>query len=310
MSALQTMRDAFWDKVYEQARNDKDVFIVSADMGAPALDKFRRDMPSQYIYTGIAEQNTILVSAGLAMKGKKVYAYAIAPFITMRCYEQIRLYCAGMNLPISVVGVGAGVGYEDSGPTHHSVEDITILRGLPHMHILSPSDNNMVKSFADLAYEKKGPDYIRLERQPYGDIYDKDAKFDDGFAVVRSVEEVTLVATGCMVHNALEVADLLREKGVRVGVIDVYQIPSHSQKFIDVLSDVKVAYTMEEQTLPGGFGSYICETVMDHGLPIKVNRIGFDFSDGYCYTYGGRKAIWKDNKIDAESIVMRIEKEI
>lgn len=309
MDTKQTMRDAFWDRVYDQAKNDRNVFIVSADMGAPSLDKFRRDMPAQYIYTGIAEQNTILVSAGLAMKGKKVYAYAIAPFITMRCYEQIRLYCAGMNLPISVVGVGAGCGYEDSGPTHHSVEDITILRGLPNMRILSPSDNHMVRKIADMAYEKKGPEYIRLDRQPFGDIYNVDTQFDKGFFVLRPVRKLTLVATGCMVHTALAVADKLMEKGIEVGVLDVYQIPIHSQEFVDTLSKANVLYTIEEQTLPGGFSSYMCELMMDHGLQSMVHRIGFDFSKGYCYTYGGRTNIWKDYAMDAESIYARIVKE-
>ena len=122
-----TMRDTFWNRVYELAKEDKDVIVVAADMGAPALDKFRTDLTNQFVNAGIAEQNAMLISTGLALAGKKVFVYAIAPFITMRCYEQIRNYPAGMDLPVTVVGVGAGFSYEDSGPTHHSIEDITIL---------------------------------------------------------------------------------------------------------------------------------------------------------------------------------------
>ena len=127
------MRDALFNRLYEIAKNDKDVVIVSADMGAPALDRFRRDLSNQFINTGIAEQNTILVSAGLTLGNKKVFAYAIAPFITLRCYEQIKIELAAMNIPVTLIGVGAGFSYDDSGPTHHTLEDLSIMRVLPNI---------------------------------------------------------------------------------------------------------------------------------------------------------------------------------
>lgn len=172
-----TMRDTFWNRVYDLAKEDKYVIVVSADMGAPALDKFRRDFTHQYVNAGIAEQNAMLISTGLALAGKKVFVYAIAPFITMRCYEQIRIYPAGMDLPVTIVGVGAGICYEESGPTHHSVEDISIMRCLPNMQIFSASDNNMTAKFADMAYESKHPCYVRLDRIVLPNIYDEKETF-------------------------------------------------------------------------------------------------------------------------------------
>jgi transketolase len=159
-----TMRDSFFDTLYKIARRDPDVMLVDADMGAPSLDKFRRDMPAQFVNVGIAEQNAISVAAGLTLGGKKAFAYAIAPFITLRCYEQIKVNMCSMKIPVACVGVGAGFSYEDSGPTHHTTEDIAIMRALPNMTIFNVSDNIMASACAKIAYEYESPLYVRLDR--------------------------------------------------------------------------------------------------------------------------------------------------
>ena len=298
-----TMRDTFWNRVYELARDDKDVMLVIADMGAPSLDKFRKDFPNQFINVGIAEQDAILIAAGMAIKGKKVYAYAIAPFITMRCYEQIRLYPAAMNLHITVVGVGAGVCYEESGPTHHAVEDVSLLRILPNMKIYSASDNNMTRKFADFTYQNHGPSYVRLDRIPLPNIYPTDADFTMGLGVLRPVKKKTIIATGCMVGTALKAYEKLAAQGIEIGVLDAYRIPVEKAIFKELTKGVEKIYVLEEHTLPGGLGSQICELVMDCDLPIKVRRFGFDFQEHYCYTYGGRDVIRAEYGLDADSIV-------
>jgi transketolase len=136
-----SMRDAFFSKLYDLAKNDRDIMVVSGDMGAPALDKFRRDYGNRFINIGIAEHNMIAVAAGLAREGKKVYTYAIAPFISSRCYEFSKVDASLMRIPIKLVGVGAGFGYDDSGPTHHTTEDISIMRVLPNFEVFSPADS-------------------------------------------------------------------------------------------------------------------------------------------------------------------------
>src|SRR5208337_802879 len=167
----QSQRDAFWEALYEVAKDNHDVIVISADMGAPALDVFKRDLPGQFLNVGIAEQNAITIAAGLSLAGKKVFTYAIAPFITLRCLEQIRVENAIMNIPITIVGVGAGFGYPDSGPTHHLVEDIAILRAMPHITINSMTDGVMSSAFAQLSCTGKNTNYIRLERQQFPDLY-------------------------------------------------------------------------------------------------------------------------------------------
>ena len=297
-----TMRDTFWNRVYELAKEDKDVIVVAADMGAPALDKFRTDLTNQFVNAGIAEQNAMLISTGLALAGKKVFVYAIAPFITMRCYEQIRNYPAGMDLPVTVVGVGAGFSYEDSGPTHHSIEDITILRCLPNMQIFSASDNNMTAKFADMAYESKHPNYMRLDRIVLPNIYDEGYNFESGIGVLRKVADINILSTGNMIHTALEVSDKLKEEGIDVGVIDAYKLPINYEVFKDTVANAKKIVTLEEHTLPGGLGSNVCEAVMDCGLPIQVKRLGLDFSKKYCYVYGGREVIHSAYGLNVESV--------
>ena len=146
-----TQRDAFWNKIYDLAKDNKDIVVVSADMGAPSLDKYRTDLPAQFINVGIAEQNGILVASGLARAGKRVFVYAIAPFITFRCLEQIRVNNSIMKIPITVVGVGAGFGYEDSGPTHHMIEDFALIRCMPSLVVNSISDSTMSAAVAEMS---------------------------------------------------------------------------------------------------------------------------------------------------------------
>ncbi|MDJ0763087.1 MAG: transketolase C-terminal domain-containing protein [Myxococcota bacterium] len=298
-----TQRDAFWDGIYELALDDKDIYVVSADMGAPALDKFRKDLTNQYIDVGIAEQQAVGVAVGMALEGKKVYAYAIAPFITLRCYEHIRVSMASMNVPVTLVGVGAGFSYDDSGPTHHMVEDFNTLRALPHMTVHSVTDAPMASALASITRHMTGPDYVRLDRKPLPDIYKPDDDFTAGLKVLVPSETIAIVATGNMVHTALEASDVLRNKGIQAGVIDVYRLPIEPAGLLEALSGVACVITLEEHALPGGFGSAVCEVLADAGRQARIKRMGCDFSEGYCYAYGGRAHLQKLMGIDTEAVV-------
>ncbi|MEW5895576.1 MAG: transketolase C-terminal domain-containing protein [Candidatus Omnitrophota bacterium] len=300
-----TQRDAFWDTLYEMAHEDKSIVVVTADMGAPALDKFRKDYPSQFVNVGIAEQNGILVAAGLALTGKKVFAYAIAPFITLRCLEQIRVNDAIMKIPINIVGVGAGFGYQDSGPTHHIIEDIAVIRSMPNVQIQSVSDSVMAAAMPKLCCQLSTTRYIRLDRLILPALYDEGADFSNGFAVLKE-GSVYVVATGSMVHVALEVSGRLEKENFRLGVIDAYQIPL-SLNLTDILKTTKRVITLEEHFLPGGLGSAVCELLQDQEVNIPVKRIGITHQKQYCYDYGGRDAIRKYYDIDPDSVFLKIK---
>lgn len=301
---MQTQRDAFWDQLYLEAKNDRDLIIVSADMGAPSLDKFRRDYPHQFINTGIAEQNAILVGAGLAKEGKRVFIYAIASFLTLNCVEKIRVQCGMMKIPLNLVGVGAGFSYPDSGPTHHLIEDLSVMRSIPHMNILSMADSTMAKDFASRYREFNSPNYIRLERQARPTIYSGTIDWELGFNLLKEEGKTVVVTTGMMTHMAKTVL----EKHLQVAHLDLYRFPVNEAKLSDILTKYQNIITLEEHVLAGGLGSYILEIMADHGLTKNVTRLGIDGRQGYCYQYGGREELWNYCGIGEANLEMAIRK--
>ena len=301
-----SQRDAFWTRVYEIAKQHRDVVAISADMGAPALDDFRRNLPSQFVNVGIAEQNAILVASGLCMTGKNVFVYAIAPFIVLRCLEQTRVLNAIMDNPITIVGVGAGFGYEDSGPTHHITEDIAIMRAMPRIEVNSITDSVMASAFADISYNMKTTNYVRLDRLLSPDVYHANSDFSEGLSVLKKSNDVYIVATGNMVHAALEIARHLEKRKIHVGVIDVYKIPINTSTFIKLIRKSKKLISLEEHFLPGGLGSAVCEVLNDNNVFVPLKRLGLPIDKNYCYKYGGRETIRGYYGVDKRSI----EKEV
>ncbi len=304
---MPAMRDVFWNRIYEHAKNDRNIVILSADFSAPSLDRFRLELPAQYIRLGISEQNMILTAAGLALEGKRPFCYAIAPFLTMRCLEQIRLYAAGMNLPVVLVGVGAGFSYADSGYTHHALEDISLMRTLPHMQIFQPCDNASVSKMADMLLQLEGPAYLRLDRYGEESLAFQEETIGKGFQIVRPAQRITLAASGYMVKIATEVAERLQNDGISTGVVDICRIPVNEALYKN-LENTQELVVLEEHTLPGGLGSYLLEQTCDKGLPIAVHRVGLELSDGYPEEYSGRPALHKLYGIDAENIIQLVKR--
>ncbi len=165
------MRDVFFEKLYTIFQNDPNACFITADNGAPTLDKFATDFKDRYFTVGIAEQQMIGMAAGLALEGKKVYCYAIMPFITQRVFEQIRVDVCGHNLPVTMLGIGAGLAYDIMGITHHTLEDVSIMRTLPNLTIWSPSDSTAVDSIVKDSHDLQTPQYIRFDRMGVPEIY-------------------------------------------------------------------------------------------------------------------------------------------
>ncbi|MCM8767606.1 MAG: 1-deoxy-D-xylulose-5-phosphate synthase [Candidatus Omnitrophica bacterium] len=300
-----TMRDSFFDSLYKIAKKDKNVYLITADMGAPSLDKYRVDLKGQFINVGIAEENMVLIATGLSLCGKKVYIYAIMPFVTARCYEMLKVDLSLMNIPVTAIGVGAGFGYDDSGPTHHSTEDISIMRALPNFYIFSPSDSLMAYKLAEMTYKLKFPSYVRLDRKVLPLIYNKNDNFSDGLSVLKNGKDFYIIGTGNMTHRAIEVAEELEKFNINAGVIDLYRIkPINAELLIETIKATKGIITIEEHLLAGGMGSAIIEVLIDNGINLPVKRFGV--KDKYLYAYGGRENIQKICGLDKESIVKDI----
>lgn len=301
-----TQRDAFFQSLYKMAREDKNVVVVSADMSAPALDKFREDFPTQFVNVGIAEQNAIQIASGLAMTGKKVFAYAISPFITLRCLEQIRVSNAIMGIPIVIVGMGTGFSYCNDGPTHHLIEDIAVMRAFPKIKIVNLTDNVMAAAFAAISHKSGLTTYLRVDKDIYPDIYHID--YDFSLGIGKLCEGKNLVITsGPMTHVVREIIQARRFKNV--GHIDLFEIPINEAPFIGAIKGAKKIVTIEEHFLAGGMGSAVLEIMNDNGINIPVKRIGINLRDGYknCYMYGGRNIIRSCYGIDSKSLTKKIQ---
>ena len=279
---MKSQRDVFFDTLYDIAKRDKNVILISADMGAPSLDQWRENLPEQFINVGIAEANMIAVATGLALSGKKPFCYAITPFVTLRCYEAIKVNLCLMNLPVALVGVGAGFSYDDSGPTHHATEDISIMRALPNMTIYNASDSTLAAHFATLAYEAKGPVYVRLDREKLPQLYSSGQELGDGIALIRGGHSTLAFATGNLVSEVKRLKN--------ISLYDVWRLkPLNISSILAVTRGVKDVFTVEEHLLAGGLGSAIAEVFVDYGVQIPLKRVGI--RDKYYYTYGGRKNI-------------------
>ena len=297
------MRDAFISALYDIAVRDPNVIILSNDFGAPALDRFRADLPEQFINAAISEQNIISTAAGLAKGGKKVVVYSIATFITLRALEQIKVDLCVMNLPVTILAVGTGYAYSTDGPTHHATEDIAVMRVLSNIKIFSPSDSNMSGSLASSIINLDGPQYIRLDRGKYPIKHNFEDPIDNGFAIWRDSinRDVTLVSTGGMSHRAMAVSDALAAKGFSSMVVDLYKLkPLRSDLLSAIFSKCKAVVTIEEHTQNGGVGSIIAELIADNNLLIPLKRIAI--ADNQLYAYGVRDKLHLERGLDIETI--------
>lgn len=310
-----TMRDVFIEQIYHRMHDDDSIFFLSADFGSPKLDILREKFKDRFINVGIAEQNLINVSTGLALEGYTVYAYAIAPFLTMRAYEQIRvnlsLHAQLKEINVNLIGVGAGLSYDVSGPTHHCLEDISIMRTLPNIMVFSPSDWVLAQKFVDYSIRVKKPKYIRFDGKPLAQIYENidDVTLENGFCEIKKGSEICLVSTGYMTHRAVNVANMLAEDYIDVGVIDAFLLkPMNEDEFFETVKRYKCVITLEEAFInKGGLDSLVSCVMDSKNSNIKLKRMGF--KDAYVFEIGSRDYLHKLNNLDEESII-KIIKEI
>ncbi|MFN4226873.1 MAG: transketolase family protein [Candidatus Ratteibacteria bacterium] len=304
------LRELLIKEIYKKLKTNKKIFFLSDDFGAKFLDKLRNDFSKNFINVGIAEQNLINISIGLAYEGYIVFCYGISAFITMRCYEQLRilsLFSQIKKFNINIIGIGIGFSYDLSGPTHHCLEDISIIRTLPNFTIFSPYDANIIKHIVDFSVKNDGPKYIRIEGKPIKKVCHNKIKFNfsDGLSVLKEGNDFYIIGTGNMTHRAIEVAEELEKYNINAGVIDLYRIkPINSELLIETVKNTKGIITIEEHLLAGGMGSAVLEVLGDNQINLPVKRFGI--KDKYLYTYGGRENIQKICGLDKESIVKDI----
>jgi len=309
-----TQRDRFWTTWTALAEEDERLVLVTADMSAPALDEFRTRHPHRYINVGIAEQNMILVAAGLAQEGFLPAVYAIQPFVALRCYEQWKAVVCLMQLPVLGIGVGAGVSYQDSGPTHHAIEDLAIMRILPHMTVWNCSSNGRAAQAArnSVARQDDGyPSYVRLDRlgddNTTADIPSRRVLPRQGYDIHLFGPETTykpdkaIVTTGTLTYPLLRTA-----AKTCCTVIEVCRYPVGALAYdIGALFAPDARFlVVEENNDRGGLCAEFTEAVC--GLPVSVTHWGLNVSPGYGYHYG-RDRILTESRLTTEAIESWIE---
>lgn len=307
------MRDVFIEQIYNRMHEDDSIFFLTADFGSPKLDKLREKFKGRFINIGIAEQNLINVSTGLALEGFTVYAYAIAPFLTMRAYEQIRnnlsLLSQIKEVNVNLIGVGAGLSYDVSGPTHHCLEDISIMRTLPNITVFSPSDWVLCEKFVDYSIKNKKPKYIRFDGKPLPNIYEDAENIDlqKGFFELAKGEDVCLISTGYMTHTALKAIKKLSKDKIQIGLIDVFLIkPLSEDLFFEALKGYKYLITLEEAFIDkGGLDSLVANILGSRNSNIILKRMGF--KDAHVFNIGTREYLHKLNNLDEESIIKNVK---
>lgn len=279
------MRNAYLEKLYELAGKDKNVLGLISDNGAIVYDKFRRDLPKQYLNYGISEASMVASAAGLASCGKIPFAYTITNFLTMRAFEFIRNDVCLQNQNVKLVGIGCGFKYSVLGPTHHGTEDIALMRVLPNMTILSPASPKEAKKVTEAAYNIKGPVYIRLATSNDVEIYEEDYEFKVGKGTVLTEgEDLTIIATGAIVVEALKAVKELEGEGIKVKLVNISTIkPIDVDLIVKVAEETGAVITVEEHSINGGLGSAVSETLLEnYDGRVLFKRMGLTgFSKGY-----------------------------
>lgn len=302
------MRDTFVKTLLEIAKKDKNVYIVTGDLGFGVLKPFWDELPNQIINAGIAEQNMTSVAAGLALQGKTVYTYSIGNFPTLRCIEQIRNDCAYHNANVKIVCVGGGFVYGSLGMSHHATEDIAIMRALPDVTVMAPGDLVEAANATKAIYETKGTCYLRLGRGGEKRIHEKIDGFKIGKAInIQDGERVAIFSTGAIFDEVHEACERLKQEGINP---TVYTFPTVKPIDREVIKECAVSHnaviTVEEHNLSGGFGSAVAEVLAEmEGAKAKLVRVALD--DRYSCIVGSQKYLRQQYGIDAKTIEEKVK---
>lgn len=270
------MRIAFINALVKEAERNKDIMLLTGDLGFTVFEKFEEKYPERFINVGVAEQNLMGVAAGLALGGKIVFAYSIATFATMRPFEQIRTDIASHNLPVVIVGSGAGLSYGHDSITHHATEDIHLMRGIPGITILCPADPYEVVWATKASIKLKKPVYLRLGKRNEPLLYKTPTKLKVGKgSVLRHGKDVVIIATGNIVSSALEASDILSKNNIKCTVVSMHTIKPFDNDMIKKFSkSFQIIVTVEEHNMIGGIGSCVAEIIAEKGYNTKLIRIG------------------------------------
>jgi transketolase len=296
------MRDAFIEQLLSIAKSDSRVILITADLGFGVLDRFRKELPKQFINVGVAEQNMIGIATGLALEGFVTYCYSIGNFSTLRCLEQIRNDALYHSANVKIVAVGGGFSYGPLGMSHHATEDIAIMRALPGMKVIVPSTLAEATSSANLTYQEPGVVYVRLDKSSANVEKSQSNLNLIEWQIVREGTEVCLVTTGGILQESILAADSLDAEGINVKLISATNLtPVNPKSIIESISNCKLVISIEEHVINGGLGGLLSEIIAEHCIGIKLIRLGL--KPEHVSAIGSQNYLRTLSGISAEGIV-------
>jgi len=293
----------FGETLLELGQQDPDIVVVTSDSrGSGKLVPYGEALPEQIVEMGIAEQNLVGVSAGLAMTGKKVFAVSPACFLVARSLEQIKNDIAYSDHPVKLIGISAGVSYGTLGSTHHSTHDFAVLRAINNIDIVAPVDNFETRGAIKAAVDYPRPIYIRYGKKPMLDLHSPDTTFEIGKAItLMDGEEVTIIATGEPTERAFLAGQELEKQGISTRVISMHTVkPLDVDVVLDAAQNTKVLITVEEHSIYGGLGEACASILMQHGITLPFKIVGIP--DEYTVT-GAQLDIFDHYGISVEGLV-------
>jgi transketolase len=300
------MRDAFVETLLEEAKKDKDIILITGDLGFGVLDKFQRELPNQFINSGVNEQAMMGMAAGIASTGKRVFVYSIGNFPTLRCLEQIRNDICLMNNSVVVVSVGAGYAYGPQGYTHHALEDIAVMRALPNLEVVIPADPIEAKIVTKYLAGTKSPSYLRLGKSNEQNFNQREAVISPGrFNEIISGESGTILFVGSVGKIALNAAEELLKYGLSVSVVSVPFLTSLDKEYLVRASLMGPIITIEEHSRRGGFGSAVLEFLNAENIVASVGVIAAEQRD--LSQIGDQEFLRSQNSLQEKKIIEKFK---
>lgn len=303
-------RQAICDVLLKKAAEDKDIVVLCSDSrGSASLAPFAEAFPDQFVEVGIAEQNLVSISAGLAKCGKKPFAASPACFLSTRSYEQAKVDCAYSNTNVTLVGISGGISYGSLGMSHHSAQDIAAMSAIPNMRVYIPSDRFQTAKLIEALLLDEKPAYIRVGRNAVEDIYSEgNTPFEmDKATVLAEGTDVLFVACGEMVKPALDAVALLKEQGISAGLLDMYCVkPLDRETLIREAQKAKIVISVEEHAPFGGLGSMVSQAV-GSTCPRKVINLALPDEP---VISGTSKEVFDHYGLNAEGIAKRAAEEL
>ncbi len=270
-------RQVICDTLIELGGKDKDIVVLTSDSrGSASMTNFAKELPEQFVEVGIAEQNIVGIAAGLAASGKKPYIASPACFLSMRSIEQVKVDVAYSKTNVKLIGISGGLSYGALGMSHHSLQDIAVMRAIPGINIILPADKHETKKMIEALAENTEPTYIRIGRNPVADVYSSDEYgFEIGKAVTMSEgTDITIIAAGETVKIAMDTADVLKKKGVSCRVLNMHTIkPLDEAEIIKAAKETGCIITVEEHSIYGGLGAAVSEVVTQN-CPVPMKIVG------------------------------------